>query len=547
MAYPSQFFDLIYPKRRSYIHYWWENYESNGNNYDDLLDILTQSKQMILSNGAARLAANIQKQYRAAGVALGNDELAAIDIWFDAENNKIVDMGAEGVLKNEAALQSSGSANDEMGDILSAALILRDSAEDAVKFQQNLTRLVGLISSYEPLYQELYDFVLLNFQQAKKYGGQCASINNIVSDVLKASKGTIRKLSSGGAILSGMKPAVRRWLAQLYLLTDSSLTVSNRADIERAIREKTGNLWNDIQGALAEVARRQGKAEAQELGLGALVKLNEKLETIVTGTEGATVEEKKDPRILQMYQQIQQKSANARSSISFKGDDVVVYSKVQQKSDNEIRTTTGVTIGGITSKSTISTLSPRKADGHIIAEMKFQDGTSLFTALERELSLSAKVIEEIIQLATASSNSLSGGSELAYMWESLKEYVTYSMFMTALTGKDNETTPTLIQINNTLLPMTYFINSVLAGGMGGLNRGDIANLNIKGFPNRKVFYEPASTSWVEPEKTAKQSAGYTRSENVYATALAKLYSTKVTIRFTSIDLTLLAGNYNLAF
>lgn len=514
--------NLPYPS--NYLSYYWED-ATERDSYSYVIRRLSQSKQSILNQQAKRAKKSIFKQYEKTGL-FTNQDLAMLDLALSQSN--LVDMSQVSEGFRPEVLTTSTSTEG----LLSAVLQYRQALRDGADYQIALQDLVNAFNATSGLVTEVETYILTNFSTAKTVNSE--AVQQMVKVLLSSPRGTLRKIPQNvSGTFSEVSRNTQSLLLKLYALGSNMIDTSSREAIEASIKSLSLGRWNDIQGSLGEASRRLVDSQSIELGLTSIVNTNQILQTRISGRKNVTVRMRTDPLLRQMLEKTQQENEKMRDSFTFSEGGIVSYADVQQKSDKEIVTNTGVVVGGINTKTSRIQI---KDNIPKIPELKLQDSTPLLTFLGRELGLQGKTIQKIMQIGVAHGND----DYLDTLWDvNLRNLVTYGALSNILLGYGGQATSVIMQINNDFVPMADFIDFVV----DGLTEGQISSISsmyTKNFPERANFV--GINDWLSPKRKNYDSA-IRRSVGVYAETLMMLSQAKITIRLNQINLMALSNYF----
>lgn len=514
-----------------YLHYWWENYGSA----DSALDFgsyLLQAKNTILRNAADKFIYE-----NPLGTAqLSQDELGMLDFMFNGK--EIPSLG-----NSQIAQKQQIEASDGNFDIVNAIMDFRDAVAKGADIQLGIAALGNFIAtSTSTLTQEIQEYVLLNWNNAKQNATVSQVINKAVVNLKKQSNRGVRLLKKPSeSSFARLSSATQRALVYLYAIGDGNISGVSEKSIYKYLTNLSSQAWNDIQGTLGEASNRLIRGKAAELIGSAMNKNNNRIQSIVNTSKdlvGATV--KLDEIMAKTTEAVIRENAKAEQSfnISYQngGDAIVAFAATQSKSDESIYMSTGVTVG--TSIKTTRSLALNDAGDLVAGKIHIQSSTSLYTALIRELGISGTEYVHLLQLVSAQGADGNTDAALDLAWEQMKEYVTYGMVVSGLVGMVRYAQPTLIQINDNIIPMGVFIHN-LVNSMT-VEQSAYGGVSIEGFPDRNDFSNLARYAWVAPMSRANTESAEIRSSDVYSLMTNKLYKTKISILLTNLNLTYLA-------
>lgn len=501
----------------NYLHYYWKNaQESDSYNY--VVRRMSETKQTILSRQFTKGKTALLRQYGASG-AFSQEDLAVLDARLT--DFRIRDIGDE--MNAASDNQINGVDSADTSQMLDAWFKLRETLKDGDDFERRLNDLSKeLRNNTSGLVRQIENYIIANYQTVQTQVPQSEALTAMVKALLAKPNGTLRKVNPADAQLASFTKGTQRFILLLYAL-GSDIDTSSKEAIENSIRRMSNSLANTIQGDLGETARLTIGTMNNALAGTAFSRLNQQLQTRLTGGKMWSAKMKVDPAMADMLQQAQNNMGT--SQMQFKGN-MIIFSATQQKSDKEIVTDMNVTIGGIQTK-TSGKFNINDEVGSINSSemLKLQDNTSLMIALARHLGFQGKTIQRLMQIAVADPQ---GNSTLDAYWEGLRRQVTYGMLSDALIGYGDQTKNLVIQFNNTFVLMEDFFTSLLQY----INDTDVNKVHAKGFPSRDVF--TSMNEW-NTSKTASPNryAGILRSKSLYPQVLNALYNAKITIRLNT--------------
>lgn len=208
------------------------------------------------------------------------------------------------------------------------------------------------------------------------------------------------------------------------------------------------------------------------------------------------------------------------------------YTTVLTSTENDITLTT--TIGFSVKSETNVKISSK---GITKADIKLQDGTSLFTFLTRDLGLTSHQLNGFIRLAAGhGSNTKAGGgrayssSKLNSVWNKLINYVQAKSLLTALTGVSvvGQSDVLYFILNGKM----FSIGDIIQGAADVATRGgDAVKLSSIGDGNEPGLKRSTylnMNQWKSPKKP-KARVAMKRSGEVFDNVVNKMYDTKIRV------------------
>lgn len=516
----------------NYLHYYWKNAEESDN-YRYVIRRMNETKQTILTRQYNKGIQSIRKQYASSGV-FSDEDLTMLDIKYS--DFRAVDISEAMSTKTIDLNQSvNGASSADTSQVLEAWFKLRQSLKDGADFQENLYNLAKTLRTGSPgLVKQIEGYIIANYQSVQSVIPKSETLTKMVKALLAKPNGTLRPVNPQDAQLASFKTDTRRFILLIYAL-GADIDTTTKENIESGIRRWALYHANNIQGDLGEVARLTIGVMNDEMAWTMLEKLNQVLETTLTGGKTWSVKKHFDPLMTSMLQEAQSNSSQ-RSSGTMKFDENgISFAQTQQKSDKTIVTNMGVTIGGTQAKTTSDIKINDEIGTVAVKELKLQDGTPLIVILARHLGFQGQTIQRLLQIAVADPE---GNETLDSYWEGLRRQVEYGMISDALIGYGGQTKNVIMQINNTFIPMEDFF-SYIVNGLSLTGEGQI-NIHASGFPERSVF--TSLNKWNTTKTVAPNTySGIIRSNKLYPQALGALYDAKITIKLRQFMISDLAS------
>lgn len=179
------------------------------------------------------------------------------------------------------------------------------------------------------------------------------------------------------------------------------------------------------------------------------------------------------------------------------------------------------------------------------ASVTLQEGTSLMMLLAREMGLSSKQYQDVLQLLVGHEGQYSG-SEIAleWKWEQLKDKLVQLAFVDALTGSTKDGKAHFMVIGGSLYSMERIILDMISGDNLSLAMSKAINKDKNGADQGSLQRSDylRLNNW-SGSRTANESDALSRSDQAWSAASNLLFQTKINI---SMNMASMSAFKNLA-
>lgn len=517
-----EYLPLRIPKGEGYLHYWWENYVSNGTDFGndfslqglDSMQLWSQTKSQIIAGAGTEAVWNIMSQYESVGGSLSDEQLDLAE--FVISGVAVEGMGSDSVLSQTQ--RSAGGGSPE--GLVSSFAALRQSIEQGSKYEETLDNLVSAFQEDKNLYAEVEDFVKSNMRTARQLRN--TTVQRIVSRIISQKNGRLFARPQTGSI-AHLSEVTQKWLILLYSLSEGKMDRSSAKMVRQFIKQLSLEKMNKVQSDLALAADSYGQVKAQQVGIKGIKELNDSLSLTFGGKDGIFIS---DPSLEADLLSIEADMKKANSNFAYSSTGITAH-----MTDSDTGAVMDVSVGGI------RTLEPQMAAGTDmgIGDFRIENSKSLMNILLDDLALPATEIDAIKQLAGA----VDTGYGLDDVWNSLKDYVTYGLLVSSITGARGEVANTYIKINDDLIPTISFLNYLLVG-VSPQTAGSFS-AKLEGWQGREAYSSRTSSLWVGSQDKAEADSASQRSDAESALLWGALSGTKLTLMLDGVNLAAIAS------
>lgn len=527
-----------------YLRYYWANFRKFApSEYADVQSIFQQQKELAVIDSASKAATNVNKMFAAhegyshlspeewSVLALGLEGLTGDSEASENIRQEVKDIEASDTMESGALLREFFNFSDT----------LKDKTHTKEEFNEALSSLMESLGGSSELQSAIEQYMLTNPQAVQAMMGSSV-FKEIRSNLLSGGTGTLFGIK--GISLNAYAAKTRQFLVTLYALAaqtnGAKIDATTKEALEKSLEMYSQNALNDIQGLLGEMSHTYKKIRANELMYSALCKFDESFKESSSDTTSlwhvgnsyvSTTMKFREDKDLRAQLEILAKGANGQvknTNFTFNSPNVVTYHKVKQKTDSITVDEFGVIDGGVSVK-TGRRFSTGKNGVTRIKKIHLQESTPLYTLLTRDFGMKGRSISNLIQLSTAYDPS----GETVRMWDNFKELVKVRAALTALLGANNENVPTIMQINDAVVPMPTVI-SMVASSLYSDDKSAFSSVGLWGYPDIADFQQDRESNWKGSKKNSMKYA-VDRSQAQYTDALARLYNAKITIALNNFN------------
>lgn len=550
MANPSQFYYQRVAKASDYLHYWYANAEDQNSLYSIINTSKSQMGQIQLQAFRARQAAAFSSVGGGAVDQTSIDELGRI---FDAS---IYQDGLNEVLQANN-VESLAEYTNMSGDLEEAIANIK-----ALNPQNIVGRLEAFSNAVKQIIENQFSPAnnqqtckeigeALFLQYAKEAGivGQKRTImtdnqktktaQHIIRSVLNKSNGKMFNATDLQKSEQGLTNTIKKFMLIVQALDSfdgGSIGMSRAAVVHGDGSKRTQSTANGEGEILSELASKvYGAAKwmrsmTAEIAFDqAVLKGNKEMierklqvdSTVskVTGSQYFQIEAKIDDNdtFKRILEEIRLSEAKLRQQVS--------------KADVQLR----VSDGGVYADLGFSVKSGKTVEVGTMgtsANITLQNRTALSTLLFREVGLSSKQYQAVLQLLVGHEEE---GPQLMLdgIWEKLKEQILYMSLLSVLSGSSIEGQALFMVIADRVIPISAILTDVFNNPNAAYELA-FRNMNIESGSLERADYMN-NNKWIEPSVSQTQSA-LIRSDTTWNAASNLLYNTKVSIMLNVLDL-----------
>lgn len=550
MANPKQFYYQRVAKASDYLHYWYANAEDQNSLYSIINTSKSQMGQIQLQAFRARQAAAFSSVGGGAVDQTSIDELGRI---FDAS---VYQDGLNEVLQANDVESLAEYANMS-GDLEEAIANIK-----ALNPQNIVGRLEAFSNAVKQIIENQFSPAnnqqtckeigeALFLQYAKEAGivGQKRTImtdnqktktaQHIIRSVLNKSNGKMFNATDLQKSEQGLTNTIKKFMLIVQALDSfdgGSIGMSRAAVVHGDGSKRTQSTANGEGEILSELASKvYGAAKwmrsmTAEIAFDqAVLKGNKEMierklqvdSTVskVTGSQYFQIEAKIDDNdtFKRILEEIRLSEAKLRQQVS--------------KADVQLR----VSDGGVYADLGFSVKSGKTVEVGTMgtsANITLQNRTALSTLLFREVGLSSKQYQAVLQLLVGHEEE---GPQLMLdgIWEKLKEQILYMSLLSVLSGSSIEGQALFMVIADRVIPISAILTDVFNNPNAAYELA-FRNMNIESGSLERADYMN-NNKWIEPSVSQTQSA-LIRSDTTWNAASNLLYNTKVSIMLNVLDL-----------